>query len=73
MKKLLELLKKEYPGVNFEEEETLVTDGTLDSVEIVSLIGEIEDTFDITISMEYIKPENFNSAKAMWEMIEELQ
>jgi len=73
MKELLLLLKEEHPGIDFETEKKLVTGGILDSVEIVSLIGEIEDTFNITITMEYIKPENFDSASAMWAMIEELQ
>lgn len=73
MEELLELLSAGYPSVNFEEEKQLVTNGILDSVDVVSIISEIEDAFDVTISMEYINPTNFDSMEAMWAMIEELQ
>lgn len=73
MEKLLDLLNKNYPAIDFINETALVTGGILDSVEVISIITEIEDAFDISISMEYIKPENFNSAEAMWNMIEELK
>lgn len=73
MEKLLDLLNKNYPAIDFINETGLVTGGILDSVEVISIITEIEDAFDISISMEYIKPENFDSAEAMWNMIEELK
>lgn len=72
MKKLVEILTENFPGVDFEKETQLVTNGILDSVEIVTLISEIEDVFGITISMEYIKPENFESISSMEKMIKEL-
>lgn len=72
MEKLLELLKKNYPSIDFSKETSLITGGILDSVEVISIITELEDAFDISISMEYIKPENFDSAEAMWNMIEDL-
>lgn len=73
MEKLLKVLCENYPTIDFKNEKALVTGGILDSVEVVSIIAEIEDTFDISISMEYIKPENFDSVEAMWKMIEELE
>ena len=38
-----------------------------------TLIGEIEETFDIEVDAAEMTPENFNSAKAMWSMIQRLQ
>lgn len=73
MEKLLKLLNESYPAIDFTKEKELISGGILDSVEVISIITEIEDTFDITISMEYIKHENFDSAEAMWKMIEELK
>ena len=32
----------------------------------------LEDEFDVEIGMEYMENENFDSAAAIWEMIEEL-
>ncbi|MCQ2456209.1 MAG: phosphopantetheine-binding protein [Clostridia bacterium] len=73
MEELRNLLNEKYPGIDFDTEKELVDNGVLDSVEIVSLISDIEDTFDITVTMEYIQPKYFQSVESMWEMIEELQ
>ena len=72
MEKLLDLLKSNFPSVDFEGCSTLVTGGFLDSVDIVSLVSEIEVAFDISISMEYIAPENFDSVEKIWALIQEL-
>lgn len=70
MKKLLEILEDIRPDVNFEEETALVTDGVLDSFDIVSIVGEINDQFDVDIYAEDLIPENFDSAEAMMKLIE---
>ena len=72
MEELLSILKELHEDVDFEAEESLVDDGILDSLDIVTLITEINDTFDISIPAEEIIPENFNSAAAIWSLIEKL-
>jgi acyl carrier protein len=72
MEQLLEILKELHDDVDFETEEALVDDGILDSLDIVTLITEINDTFDVSIPAEEIIPENFNSAAAIWALIEKL-
>ncbi|MBQ3229629.1 MAG: acyl carrier protein [Clostridia bacterium] len=69
MNELLEILSELHPDVDFEAEENLVGDKILDSLDIVSLISEIDDKFDVTIPPEEIIPENFNSAKALYALI----
>ena len=44
----------------------------LDSFDIISLISEISDEFDVTIPAEAIIPENFNSANSLYELIKSL-
>lgn len=72
MEELLSILKELHEDVDFEIEEGLVDDGILDSLDIVTLITEINDAFDISIPAEEIVPENFNSASAIWALIEKL-
>ena len=73
MEELLEILNDIQPGVDFENEKHLIDDHLLDSLSIISLVAELEDTFDVTIPAVEIIPENFNSADAMLEMLQRLQ
>lgn len=69
MDELLEILRELHPDVDFESCTDLVDGGILDSFDIVTLITEINDTFDISIGANEILPENFNSAEALYELI----
>ncbi len=73
MEQLLEILSDLHPEVDFEECDTLIDDGILDSFDIVSLISEINEEFDVVIYAEHIIPENFNSAEALYALIERLE
>ncbi|MBO5371428.1 MAG: acyl carrier protein [Lachnospiraceae bacterium] len=73
MQELLEFLKDVLPNVDWETDQLLVDDGILDSMDIISVISEITDEYDVKISMDDMKPENFNSVQAMHDMITRLQ
>ncbi len=73
MEQLKEMLKEKYPNIDFDNEKSLVSGGILDSLDVVAIIAEIEDMFDISVTMEYIQPTYFESVETMWEMVEELQ
>lgn len=73
MEKLLEILEDIQPDADYETCETLIDDGILDSFAILSIVSELQDEFEITITPAEIIPENFNSAKALWAMVERLQ
>lgn len=73
MDELMELLEELNPDVDYETEERLIDGKVLDSFSIVSLVAQLADVFDIEISPKYLIPENFNSAKAMWKMIETIR
>ena len=72
MEKLIEILTSLHPDVDFENNDSLIDDGILDSLDIVTLVTEINAEFDVTIPAEEIIPENFNSAAALMELIEKL-
>ena len=73
MDELLEILAEIRSDVDFETETELVDGGILGSFDILSIIGELNDTYDIEITPVDIVPENFNSAQAMWNMVRRLQ
>lgn len=73
MNELMEILNELRPDVDFENETALIDDGVLDSFDIVALVGELNDAFDIEIKPNNLVPANFNSAEAMMALIEELQ
>ena len=72
MEALLEILNDLHPEVDFETCDTLIDDEILDSFDIVSLIAEISNEFDVTISAKDIIPDNFNSAQALHELVTRL-
>ena len=73
MEELMDILQEFEPGVDFEHCTDLIDGKILNSLEILSLVAEIEERFDITIPTVEIVPANFNSAQAMWDMICRLQ
>lgn len=73
MDKLIEILEEICPDADYETCDTLIDDGILDSFAILSIVSEIQDEFDVTITPAEIIPENFNSAEALWSMIERLK
>ena len=73
MDELMKILQELEPDVNYKEEQALIDSHILDSFLILELAAELEDTFHIRISPADIVAENFNSAGAMWKMIERLK
>ena len=73
MDELLELLEDIKPTVDFRTCTGLIDDGYLDTFDILSIVSELNDAFGIEISPVDIIPENFNSAQALWNMVERLK
>ncbi len=73
MERLISILEELQPEVDYETCDNLVDGRYLDSLTILSLISEIEDEFDVEIPTVEIIPDNFNSAKKIWELIKRLE
>lgn len=71
--KILNLLSKEYPEIDFTASDALVDDGILDSLTITGIIALLTMEFGITIPYEEIIEENFNSIKGLANMVQRLQ
>ena len=70
MEKILSILKESNNLIDYTKETALITNGLLDSLELMEIISELEDAFGIEIGMEEIVPENFNSAEAILKLVE---
>lgn len=71
--KIMAILKDLREEVDFESETKLIDGEVLDSFDIISLVGELNDEFDIEINVDDLLPENFNSVDAMCELVKKLQ
>jgi len=72
MEALLKILRGLHADIDFETCETLIDDSILDSFDIVTIIAEISDKYDVIVTADEIIPENFNSAKSLFALIERL-
>lgn len=72
MEALLNILSELHPEVDFETCTTLIDDKILDSFDIVTIVAEIDSEYDVAIPAEELLPENFNSAKALYALVERL-
>lgn len=73
MEALLNILTELHPDVDFDTCTTLIDDQILDSFDLVALVAEIDGEFDVQISAEEMTAESFNSAKALFALIEKLE
>ena len=69
---ILEILQEIREDVDFESETALIDDAVLTSLDIVAIVSEFNEEFDVDISLGDLLPENFNSVDAMVELISEL-
>lgn len=73
MDKIIEILKGIHPEVDYENETGLIDKRIFDSFDVVTVVGELMDEFDIEITAEHMVPENFNSAKAIYDLVNSLE
>ncbi|WP_026504753.1 phosphopantetheine-binding protein [Butyrivibrio sp. NC3005] len=73
MEKIIEILQDIDDSVDYANEKALIDDHILDSFGIISLIGELEEEYDISIDASEMVPANFNSVEAISAMVKRLQ
>lgn len=73
MDRLIEILERVKPGVDFINHDSLIDTGVLDSLDIIAIITEIEKNYKIEISPAQIDPDNFQSVHTMQQMIQHIQ
>ena len=70
---IIKILAEVKPTKNLENASNIIEDGLLDSFELMALIAQISETFQVEIGIDEIIPENFNSVDAMTAMVESLK
>ncbi|MCR5488249.1 MAG: acyl carrier protein [Lachnospiraceae bacterium] len=73
MEELMELLKGVRDDVDFENAKDLIDGKILTSFDIIQIIAALDDEYDLSIPATEIVPENFNSAEAIYAMVERLR
>ena len=70
---IIEILEDIQPEADYETCQTLIDDHILTSLDVLSLVAELEDEFDVTIPTVEIIPSNFNSVDAIAAMVDRHQ
>lgn len=71
--RILEILSEALPQIDFTASDSLVDDGILDSLSIVTLVSELSLEYGIIFDLEELTPENLNSIDAIVETVKNLQ
>ena len=73
MKRLKKILSELHPEVDFDAPHSLIDERILDSIDVVTLVGEIGEVYGVRVPVEELTPENFASAEAIYKLIERLR
>lgn len=73
IQEILDILAAVKPGLTATPDEELVRSGKLDSVDIMALVLELGEQYDIDITPTDLKEENFSTAAAILALVERLE
>jgi len=73
IKKIIAILEDINPDVDYTTCNALIDNQILDSFTILSIVAELQEEFDVYVTPMDIKPANFNSAQALWTMVQRLK
>lgn len=73
MDEIIEILKEINEDIDYTKEKHLIDDELFVSFDIIQCVADFEDHFGIEIPEEEIVAENFQSAEAMYEMIQRIK
>ncbi len=69
---VLEILEEIRSDIDFENATALIDDGELTSLDVVAIVSELNEEFDVEISPDDLLPENFNSLDAICKLVASL-
>ncbi|MDF9810745.1 acyl carrier protein [Aurantimicrobium minutum] len=69
--KIMNILKNVRPDADFDTSDDFVSDGFLDSFDVISLVSELDSSFGISIDGAKITPENFSTLEKIADLVRE--
>lgn len=72
MDKLLKILEGIRPDIDFANATKLIDDHLLDSFDIIQIVNELNEEYDIEINVVDLVPDNFNTVEAILKLVEKL-
>lgn len=73
MNEIIDILSQIKPGIDFAKEENMIRDGILTSMEVLMLVSQLEEEFDIEIELPYVIPQNFESVEAIYKLVQMIE
>lgn len=70
--KVLAILQEVKDDVDFATATSLLKNGLLTSLDIISLVSELNDAFDITVPVAEVIPKNFDSVDTICAMVQRI-
>lgn len=70
--KVMQILAEINDGILSYSGDNLFEAGLLDSFQVIDMVSELEDAFDIEIDAKYVVEENFATKEAIIELIKRL-
>lgn len=69
MEKIYKILEETRPEYDFRKSDDYIEDGFLDSYDVISIVTDLEEKFDILIDPLDIVPENFANADSISKLV----
>ena len=70
---IVNILKQIKPTIDLENKSNIIDGGYLDSLELMTLISALMETFCIELDVDWTTPENFNSINAIASLIDRIK
>lgn len=73
MEELIKILEDVRDDIDYSIEKSLYDDKIFTSFDVIQLISTLDDEYDISIPASEIVPANFNSAEAIYALVQRLK
>ncbi|MCR5409912.1 MAG: acyl carrier protein [Lachnospiraceae bacterium] len=73
MEELIKILEDVRDDIDYSTEKSLYDDKIFTSFDVIQLISTLDDEYDISIPASEIVPANFNSAEAIYALVQRLK